>query len=178
MEVKCFVWVSRDRLSKTRMIRLWVIEGPNARDQIAFCAVHSFLVEVQTKLATHSRCMQNSNLEIKIAGDNPCPFFLKICIRPRRLSKKVHVRWKWDSCLSWTWKTQFSVGLSIEQSFCVTIPCVVGAVDGLDVELANKSSSSSPSNSPPPFTSDLGLGFVDSDTSFEWLLVRLLDKSC
>ena len=33
---------------KTRVIRLHVIEGPNTRDQIAFCAFHSFLVEVQT----------------------------------------------------------------------------------------------------------------------------------
>ena len=32
---------------KTHIIRLQVIEGPNARDQIAFCAFHSFLVEVQ-----------------------------------------------------------------------------------------------------------------------------------
>ena len=30
------------------MIRLRVVEGPNARDQIAFCAFHLFLVEVQT----------------------------------------------------------------------------------------------------------------------------------
>ena len=28
-------------------IRLRVIEGPNARDQTALCAFHSFLVEVQ-----------------------------------------------------------------------------------------------------------------------------------
>ena len=27
------------------------MEGPNARDQIVFCALNSFLVEVQTKLA-------------------------------------------------------------------------------------------------------------------------------
>ena len=33
---------------KTRVIRLRVLEGPNARDQIAFFAFHSFLVEVQT----------------------------------------------------------------------------------------------------------------------------------
>ena len=33
----------RDR---TRVIRLRVIDGPNARDQIGFCAFHSFLVEV------------------------------------------------------------------------------------------------------------------------------------
>ena len=33
---------------KTREIRLRVVEGPNARDQIAFCAFHLLLVEVQT----------------------------------------------------------------------------------------------------------------------------------
>ena len=33
---------------KPRAIRLRVIDGPNARDQIGFCAFHSFLVEVQT----------------------------------------------------------------------------------------------------------------------------------
>ena len=42
----------------TRVIRLRVIEGPNARDQIALCAFHSFLVEVQTNAgniyATHA----------------------------------------------------------------------------------------------------------------------------
>ena len=31
-----------------RVIRLRVIEGPNSRDQSAFCAFHTFLVEVQT----------------------------------------------------------------------------------------------------------------------------------
>ena len=43
---------------KTRVIRLRVMESPNARDQIAFCAFHSFLVEVQTNAgsihATHA----------------------------------------------------------------------------------------------------------------------------
>ena len=29
------------------MIRLRVMEDPNARDQIAFCAFHTFLLEVQ-----------------------------------------------------------------------------------------------------------------------------------
>ena len=33
---------------KTRVIRLRGVEGRNARDQIAFCAFHSFLVEFQT----------------------------------------------------------------------------------------------------------------------------------
>ena len=39
-----FLW----QIVKTRVIRLRVIEGPNARDQIALCAFHSILVEVQT----------------------------------------------------------------------------------------------------------------------------------
>ena len=37
-----FTW----QMVKTRVIRLRVIEGPNARDQIVFYAFHSFLVEV------------------------------------------------------------------------------------------------------------------------------------
>ena len=53
-----FAYVSRDKRSKTRVIRLRVLEGPNVRDQIAFCAFHSFLVEVQTNAgyinATHA----------------------------------------------------------------------------------------------------------------------------
>ena len=39
-----FTW----QMVKTRVIRLRVIEGPNAHDRSAFCAFHSFLVEVQT----------------------------------------------------------------------------------------------------------------------------------
>ena len=39
--------VSRDRV-KTRVISLRVIEGPNARNQIALCAFYSLLVEFQT----------------------------------------------------------------------------------------------------------------------------------
>ena len=34
-------------VQNTRMIRLRVIKGPNTRDQGAFCAFHTFLVEVQ-----------------------------------------------------------------------------------------------------------------------------------
>ena len=33
---------------KTRLNRLLVIAGPNARNEIAFYVLHSFLVEVQT----------------------------------------------------------------------------------------------------------------------------------
>ena len=39
---------SQNMLDQIRVIRFRVIEGPNAHDQIAFCAFHSFLVEVQT----------------------------------------------------------------------------------------------------------------------------------
>ena len=35
------------------MIKIRVIEGPNVHDQIAFCAFHSSLVEVQTKARLH-----------------------------------------------------------------------------------------------------------------------------
>ena len=35
-----------------------------------FYAFHSFLVEVQTKMATYVWCMRNSNLEIMIAGSS------------------------------------------------------------------------------------------------------------
>ena len=42
---------------KTRAIRLRVIEGPNARDQSAFCGFHTFLVEVQTNAGhIHATC--------------------------------------------------------------------------------------------------------------------------
>ena len=52
---------------KTRVVRSRVIEGPNARDQIVFCAFHSFLVEVQTKAAyMYMRWVRNNNLDIRI----------------------------------------------------------------------------------------------------------------
>ena len=46
-------------------------QGPNAHDQIVFCAFHSSLVEVQSKATACVLCMRNSNLEIWIAG-SPC----------------------------------------------------------------------------------------------------------
>ena len=55
-----------------------VIEGQIKRDQIAFYAFHSFLVEVQTKLATYVPGMRNSNLVIKIAGSSCRPQNQKI----------------------------------------------------------------------------------------------------
>ena len=39
-------------MAHARVIRIRLIEGPNALDQIALCAFHAFLLEFQTKLAT------------------------------------------------------------------------------------------------------------------------------
>ena len=50
-----------------------MIDGQNTLDQRAFCAFHSFLVDVQTKLATHVLYMRNGNLENKIAGSSCRP---------------------------------------------------------------------------------------------------------
>ena len=47
------------QMVKTRVIRVRGVEGRNARDQIAFCAFQSFLVEIQTNAgyihATHAQ---------------------------------------------------------------------------------------------------------------------------
>ena len=48
-----FTW----QVVQTRVIRLRVIECPNARDQSAFCGFHTFLVEVQTNVGhAHATC--------------------------------------------------------------------------------------------------------------------------
>ena len=65
---------------KIRVIKLRRVEGQKAHDQIAFCAFHSFLVEVQMN-AGYIRCMCNNNLDIRIAGSS--------CRR-----NKIHVRKK------------------------------------------------------------------------------------
>ena len=52
----------------TRVIRLQVIEGPNAHDQVTFCALHSFLMELKRILAIQVLHKCNSNQEIIIAG--------------------------------------------------------------------------------------------------------------
>ena len=49
---------------KARVIRLRVIEGPNASDQIVFCAFHPFLVEVQTN-AGYIQLYKMHNVTIK-----------------------------------------------------------------------------------------------------------------
>ena len=49
-----FTW----QIVKTHVIRLWKVADPNAYDQIAFCAFHSFLVEVQANpVHIHTVCM-------------------------------------------------------------------------------------------------------------------------
>ena len=58
--------ISRDQMVKARVIRLRVIEGPNASDQIVFCAFHPFLVEVQMN-AGYIHNTQCNNMEIRIA---------------------------------------------------------------------------------------------------------------
>ena len=50
------------------------MEGPNARDQSACCAFHTFLILVEVQmLATYMRRMRNNSLEISIAGSSYCP---------------------------------------------------------------------------------------------------------
>ena len=55
---RCALLKLHVQMIKIRMIRLRVIESPNARDQSAFCAFYTFLVEVQTNAdyihATHA----------------------------------------------------------------------------------------------------------------------------
>ena len=43
-----FTWqMVKNVCDQIHMIRIWVIEGANVRDQIVFCVFHTFLVEVQ-----------------------------------------------------------------------------------------------------------------------------------
>ena len=49
--VSCFTRLVSNK-TYIRTCSLRVIEGQNVHDQIAFCAFHSFLVAVQTKVAT------------------------------------------------------------------------------------------------------------------------------
>lgn len=63
-----------------------MIEGPNARNKVAFGAFHSFFVEVQIKLATHLPGMRNSNLEIRFTGSSCRPQWR--CVRFLSLQKR------------------------------------------------------------------------------------------
>ena len=53
---------------KTCVVRLRVIKGPNAHEQIVFCAF-SFLI---LNKAGYMLCMRDSNLQIRIAGSSCC----------------------------------------------------------------------------------------------------------
>ena len=58
------------RFCSNVVIRGREVEGRSARDQIEFCALHTFLVEVKRMLATCIRRMRNNNLPIRIAGSS------------------------------------------------------------------------------------------------------------
>ena len=52
-----------------------MIDGQNKQkvQLVTSCAFHSFLVEVQTKLATCLSCLRDSNLDNRIAGSSCRP---------------------------------------------------------------------------------------------------------
>ena len=100
MLCQSFTW----QIIKTRVIGLRVIEGPNARDQIAFSACHSFLVEdwkFKRILATYMRRMRNSNLEIKIAG-----YFC----RPQLIYKTEHFLISKITAITFQYRAVYSYG--------------------------------------------------------------------
>ena len=55
---------------QTRVIKLRVKEGPNARDQTAFSASIHYKWQSKQMLATYMRRMRNNNLEIRITGSS------------------------------------------------------------------------------------------------------------
>ena len=60
-------WPKHSCFNVGALRKFHVIEGPNARDQVAFFAFHSFLVEDQANAGYIWPSMRNSTLEIKIA---------------------------------------------------------------------------------------------------------------
>ena len=71
----------RSLLHRYALRKFYVIKGPNARDQIAFCAFRLFLVDVQTKLSIYVPyllCMRKSNLEIRTAGSSCRPQIVRV----------------------------------------------------------------------------------------------------
>ena len=78
---------------KTRVIRLRVIEGSNACDQIAFCAFHTFLVKSKRMLASYMRRMRINNLEIRIAGSSCCPQLNLTSVGTRSTSPDSETPW-------------------------------------------------------------------------------------
>ena len=78
---------------KTRVIRLRVIEGSNACDQIAFCAFHTFLVKSKRMLASYMRRMRINNLEIRIAGSSCRPQLNLTLVGTRSTSPDSETPW-------------------------------------------------------------------------------------
>ena len=79
--------------------QLLVIQVPNARDQIAFYAVHSLVVDVQM-LATYMPRMRNSNLELSISSNQGkqivveipicvCGYHRRTCVMSRGFNVKM-----------------------------------------------------------------------------------------
>ena len=83
------------QIFNTRLMRLWVIEGPNKHDQIVFCGFHSFLVEVQINDCYLHATQCNNNLEIRIAGSS-CRivfnFFWDLQSLPREIDNNAHAK--------------------------------------------------------------------------------------
>ena len=91
----CFVYVSSDRWSKyVWSDHEW--ESVNEGDQIAFCAFHSFLVEVQNKLATYVLCMRNINLESTTVGDKRSLQQLNLTISSNLNTLEDFLRYYWS----------------------------------------------------------------------------------
>ena len=63
------------------MIRLQVIEGSNASNQIPFCAFHSFLVEVQTN-AGYIHATHALGLQAPLVARNLMVIFVKYMATP------------------------------------------------------------------------------------------------
>ena len=57
-------------LQRCALCRFHVTDGLNTCDQIAFCAFHSFVVEIQTDAGYIHASMRNKNLEIRIGGSS------------------------------------------------------------------------------------------------------------
>ena len=84
---------------KTRVIRLRVFDGSNARDQIArFCTFHSFLVEVQTNAgvltiypnhAGQNLVHKHKTEKIDVVGEKPATKSVSRSVEQTKKSRKI-----------------------------------------------------------------------------------------
>ena len=87
------------QMVKTRVIRLRVFDGSNARDQIArFFTFHSFLVEVQTKAgvltiypnhAGQNLVHKHKTEKIDVVGEKPAPKSVSRSVEQTKKSRKI-----------------------------------------------------------------------------------------